>query len=102
MASLEPLWNTNIYLACVLPNQSKFINVEVWDYNLLDNDTLVGIFKIKFRDIKEKEKKIRWGNIYGPSLSAKNSFADMMTLYGQNLGSHYRCRVQYGATTQFA
>jgi hypothetical protein len=56
--------------------------VEVWDYSLAADDKLVGIFKIKFREIKEKEKKIRWGNIYGPPLNMNNHYADMMTLYG--------------------
>jgi len=33
-------------------------------------DDLLGIYRISFRDIKEKERKVRWGNIYGPPMSA--------------------------------
>ena len=102
--SLYPSWNQNLSLACTLPNQSKIINLEVWDYKFkLMEDDLLGIGRISFRDIKEKERKIRWANIYGPPMSAqKGEMYDLMTLYGDQLGSNYRGRIMYGGTTQFA
>lgn len=64
------------------------------------NDDLVGVGRISFRDIKEKERKMRWLNIYGPPMSAKKGeMHDLMTLYGDQLGSHYRGRIMYGATS---
>jgi hypothetical protein len=37
----------------------------------------------------------RWANLYGPPLSATGSVAEKMTLYGYEMGSHYRGRILY-------
>ncbi len=39
--SLHPEWNQNIKLGCLLPNQSKAINIELWDYDLLSRKLLL-------------------------------------------------------------
>lgn len=100
ITSKNPEWNQKVTLGCMLPNQSKFIQVEVWDYDLVGSDDLVGNFKVPFGNIREKELKPRWGNLYGAPLSAKdNQDAELMTLFGQDLGSTYRGRIFYGLTS---
>ena len=34
-----------------------------------------------------------WLNLYGPPLFGKGQYADLMTLYGDTMGSHYRGRI---------
>jgi len=35
VTSFKPEWNQNLKLACMLPNQSKAVNIEVWDRDLV-------------------------------------------------------------------
>lgn len=34
VTSSNPEWNQRLILACGLPNQSKFITLEAWDYDM--------------------------------------------------------------------
>jgi Ca2+-dependent lipid-binding protein len=51
VTSRNPIFNEQLNLASMLPNRSKFINVEVYDEDKISNDDLVGTFKIPFHDI---------------------------------------------------
>jgi len=80
----------------MLPNQSKFVNFEVFDRDRLKKDEMVGCFKICFRDVYLREDlPPQWSNIYGPPIYGKGNYADLMTLYGDSYGSHYRGRILY-------
>mmetsp|Transcript_31029 Transcript_31029/g.28217 ORF Transcript_31029/g.28217 Transcript_31029/m.28217 type:complete len:446 (+) Transcript_31029:579-1916(+) len=95
ISSLNPEWNQNIKIACVLPNQSKAVNFELWDKDLFSKDDLVGTFKVDFKSFQDKMLEPKWANLYGPPPSADNEFAEKMTLYGYDQGSYYRGRVLY-------
>ena len=82
ISSLNPEWNQNIKIACVLPNQSKAVNFELWDKDLFSKDDLVGTFKVDFKSFQDKMLEPKWANLYGPPPSADNEFAEKMTLYG--------------------
>ena len=102
VSSKNPEWNEAINVGCMLPNQSKFITCEVWDYDLVQTDDLIGTFKVPFASIRETEPKIRWANLYGAPLTAKfKKQAELMTLYGDKLGSTYRGRILYSLTSFF-
>lgn len=102
VTSKNPEWNEKVNVGCMLPNQSKFITCEVWDYDLIGSDDLIGTFKVKFQDIREKELQVRWANLYGAPLTAKDEKqAELMTLYGETMGSTYRGRVLYGFTSGY-
>lgn len=62
------------------------------------HDQLVGLIRFRFKDIKEQPVVYKWGNIYGPPLGEED---EMMTVQGQSLGSHYRGRLLYSATSMF-
>jgi len=96
VTSFNPEWNQNIKLACMLPNQSKAVNVEIWDYDLLNKNDLVGTFKVDFKSFQDKFLAPRWVNLYGPPVSAtEDDIAETMRLYGYDIGSHYMGRVLY-------
>ena len=62
----------------------------------LGTNELVGTWKINFKDFQDDQLAARWVNIYGPSLFAKSSHQkEMMTLFGYDIGSHYRGRLLY-------
>jgi hypothetical protein len=74
--------------------------IEVWNYNILSGDDLIGVLKVPFIDICEDENPTpRWGHLYGPPMCAKDeppvNYATKMQIYGEELGSHYRGRLLY-------
>jgi len=96
VTSFNPEWNQNIRLGTMLPNQSKAVNVEIWDYDLLNKNDLVGTFKVDFKSFQDKYLAPRWVNLYGPPVSAtEEDIAETMRLYGYDIGSHYMGRVLY-------
>lgn len=66
--SRNPEWNEILHLAYMLPNQSKSINLEVYDYDMVGDDDMVGCVKINFKDIKKELSEPRWVNLYGAPL----------------------------------
>jgi hypothetical protein len=98
--SLNPEWNTNIQLGCMLPNQCKAVIFELWDYDFMTSNEMIGCWKVNFKDFQDNEVGPKWANVYGSSVFAKDGHPkDMMTLYGQDIGSHYMGRVLYSITS---
>lgn len=61
---------------------------------------MVGCFRVKFKEVYNREDLLpTWANLYGPPLFGKGSHADLMTLYGDAYGSHYRGRICYQIAT---
>lgn len=56
---------------------------------------MVGCFLLNFRSIYLKKSEPMWSNLYGPPIYGKGNHADLMTLYGEAYGSHYRGRILY-------
>lgn len=83
----------------MLPNNSRFINISVFDHDYTSADDLVGGFNINFKEIQDTTGEPRWANIYGSPVSADNDEATLMTQFGDELGSHYRGRIFYKIST---
>ena len=47
-----------------------------------------------------KESPAIWQNLYGPPMEGRGPHADLMSLFGEQLGSHYRGRVLYSIKTE--
>jgi len=74
--------------------------LEVWNYNYLSSNDLIGVIQIPFIDIcEDKYINPQWGHLYGPPMCAKDqeptNYASKMQIYGQSIGSHYRGRILF-------
>lgn len=104
VSSLNPEWNELLQIGTGVPNKSKYLYLELWNYNRIIGDDLVGVLKLPFTAICEGELvgTPQWGHLYGPPLAGKDisphNFASKMQIYGQDLGSHYRGRLLFKVT----
>lgn len=93
VTSRNPEWYQQLNVGCMLPSQSKFVDISVYDHDLLGDDDLVGTVQVPFGSINEQESPPMWLNLYGAPLQGKDKEADLMNLYGATMGSHYRGRI---------
>lgn len=62
----NPKWNSIIYLALTLPNLNRFLSMQLYDWENIADDELVGSTQFLFTDIRRGAFKTPfWVNIYG-------------------------------------
>lgn len=66
----------------MVPNQSKYVHLNVFDYEVFWADKLVGSYKIPIGLIPEVPVA-KWINLYGSPISSKGDYANLMNLYGE-------------------
>ena len=90
----NPSWNQILYLQAMLPNHSKNVQIELFNYNTVMEDELLGTCLIPFNSFKcIEDLPPMWINIYGPPLCASGPIANQMAIHGFKMGSSYRGRV---------
>jgi Ca2+-dependent lipid-binding protein len=89
ISSLNPEWNEILKIGTGIPNKTKYIILEVWNYNRIVGNDLIGVIKIPFTDICDEDNlnpKVTWGHLYGPPLAGKDihphDYASKMQIYG--------------------
>ena len=89
----NPDFNQIMFIPVMLPNHSKNVYVELYDYGIL-NDSLVGSAIIPFNCFKDSDNfKPLWVNIYGPPTSAIGKTARVVAINGHKSGSTFRGRI---------
>jgi hypothetical protein len=100
--SKNPEWNENLQIATQIPNKSKYVFLELWNYNKVEKDDLIGVVVVDFADMYNRGSiGPKFGHIYGPPRKGRDAdrpYATEMVLYGHEKGSHFRGRLLYKAS----
>ena len=69
-ASLNPIWNSELWIPVTLPIMSDIVRYTVWDWDRMGNE-LVSTATEKFNQLNRDENKKtppHWKNLYGAQI----------------------------------